>query len=310
MPEPLKHTSVYEIIDRFQTNLDIGNEPLRVSDIIGWIGEALKKIGASPMFKPRITGINDGSYPSPILQINDYRSTLPCDIYSLLAVGVGSTITGPFQYCIKSTGDLDIVRGDLSSLTENTANTYPPGTDDKIQFVADVFGESYSDAFIRLNATPSLNNLLNVIFVNSNYVTGSTDGMYYDNVYKYNINTPYIEFNVRTGYAILAYKAIALNKDGYPLIPDEEDLKEAIYWYINMKYSYPLWRNGQVRDLIYMDAAKNWGKYSKKAYGNIMMPDAAEMTTVANIWLRQIPVIGEYESYFKYLGEQQKIYNS
>jgi len=42
-----------------------------------------------------------------------------------------------------------------------------------------------------------------------------------------------------SGYLKIAYKAIYVDEDGLPLIPDMESFKEAIYWYVTMKFLYP-----------------------------------------------------------------------
>jgi hypothetical protein len=40
-----------------------------------------------------------------------------------------------------------------------------------------------------------------------------------------------------------------------------------------------------------------------------MMPDESGMKALLNLWLRPMPMINEDQSFYKYIGEQQKIYN-
>jgi hypothetical protein len=261
------------------------------------------------MFKSRVTGIDDGGYLMPVLTIANYRAEIPCDCHQILGVAIGTSATGIFYPCRQATGTYDIVKGDVSgSEVIDSTTTYPNSMDDKIQFVADVFSESYSAAFTRINSTPALATILDNVFRNKNYVYG--DGTtWIDNDYTYVINTPYLNFSVSDGYCMMAYKAIATDKNGYPLIPDQEELKEAIYWYVNMKITYPLWRKGDVRDVVYFEAKKEWMKYKGMSYGNFMMPDESGMKALLNLWLRPMPMINEDQSFYKYIGEQQKIYN-
>ena len=51
---------------------------------------------------------------------------------------------------------------------------------------------------------------------------------------------------------MLSYQAVPVDSDGYPMIPDNESFEEAIYWYINMKLTYPDWKMGRV-DAVYYD---------------------------------------------------------
>jgi hypothetical protein len=44
----------------------------------------------------------------------------------------------------------------------------------------------------------------------------------------------------------LAYKAIAVDERGYPLIPDLASYQEAIYWYVIMKMTFPKFMAGKL----------------------------------------------------------------
>jgi len=52
--------------------------------------------------------------------------------------------------------------------------------------------------------------------------------------------------NKDNGYVKIAYKAIATDERGYPLIPDLESYKEAIYWYVVMKLNFPKYLSGKL----------------------------------------------------------------
>ena len=306
--EIIKYVSVQEIFAKVLSDLDINNEALRVSDWIVWTGEALKKINAFPMWKNRITGIDDGMFPSPIIQISNYRAELPCDLYQIIQMAVGSSSTGSWYPIRQATGSFETRQGKLTSLSSNTDNTYPPGTDDKTQFISDIFNEGYADAFSRINSTPSLSTILNAVFLNENTVPTNINNSY-DNEIVFTINGPYVDLSIETGYLLISYKAMPTDSDGYPLIPDNEIVKEAVYWYINMKQSYPVWRNGQMRDGIYQHAEHQWGTFRKNAYGTIMMPSDISWKAIGNIWMRLIPNLNQDTTFFNHIGSQQRIYN-
>jgi hypothetical protein len=107
----------------------------------------------------------------------------------------------------------------------------------------------------------------------------------------------------------MAYQAIPTDANGYPLIPDDIDFIEALYWYITMKLLYPEWKMGRVRDEVYYDARRSWNFNCKKAYGNAMMPNVDQLEAIKNQWIRLIPELDEHSNGFATLGERQKIYN-
>ena len=224
-------------------------------------------------------------------------------------MAVSSTSTGPWYPVRIATGSFDIRKGTLTSQSDGTTNTYPAGTDDKIQFISDIFNESYTDAFARINATPALATILSAVFVNQNTVPTGIGSNEYDDEITCVVNGPYVDFGISNGYLLVAYKALPTDSDGFPLVPDNEIVKEAVYWYINMKQTYPAWRNGQVRDAIYHHAEERWGSFRKNAYGTMMMPSPAEWKTINNIWTRLIPNLNQDTTFFKYIGKMQKVYN-
>jgi len=63
---------------------------------------------------------------------------------------------------------------------------------------------------------------------------------------QYFIKPGWIVTNQRHGFIKLAYKAIATDERGYPLIPDLSSYQEAIYWYVVMKLTFPKWLGGKL----------------------------------------------------------------
>jgi hypothetical protein len=75
---------------------------------------------------------------------------------------------------------------------------------------------------------------------------------------QYFIKPGWMVFNQRHGFVKLAYKAIATDERGYPLIPDLPSYQEAVYWYVVMKLSFPKFLNGTLSG----GNSKYSGKYS------------------------------------------------
>ena len=120
----------------------------------------------------------------------------------------------------------------------------------------------------------------------------------------------YIKTNIRDCYLMISYNALPTDGDGYVLVPDKESFIEAIYWYINVKLSYQLWRLGQIRDGIYYHAEAKWRFYARQAYGQAMMPDLPTLTSIRNDWNRLFPEQNQHHSAYSQIGNQEIIYNT
>jgi len=304
------YISSKEVIAKIYQDLDFGNENVRISDIITWIGEALGKIGAYPYYKNRVTGIEDTAGSPELLRIANYRAQLPCDLHSIIQLAVSTNPTGEYVPARIATGSFDISRGTLQTGIASSVDDQTFPTDDytKIEFISDIFNESYEDAVSRLNSDPNINTILDQVFVNDLSVIGANPSAYEDEI-TYTINPPYLDISLETGYAMLAYKAIPLDKEGFPLVPDDEDVKEALKWYVEMMLTYSMWRHGiSGGERLYGNAKLEWVSKKKAAYGNLMMPSPDEMKSIQNIWNRLVPNINADQSFYESNGKQEQIY--
>lgn len=125
----------------------------------------------------------------------------------------------------------------------------------------------------------------------------------------YNIQAPYVHINRKDGYLLASYDTIKLDDQGYPMVPDIESVKEAIFWYIEMKLTYSLFRRGEDRGDVYVNAKREWAKFRMEAYGEIMMPNTDdEMEAIFNIWVKLIPEVASHGTSFKYEGQRERFY--
>lgn len=299
-----KNTSVKRVIAKVLTDLDLKEGDHRISDMIEWAGEALEKIGAFPSLITKVLG-KGGDH---LLEIEDYQAKLPMDFHSLIQVAYSTAQAGPFYPMRSSTGAFD--HGDSIDVTpENTDVSDVTSTSALIALAMALYDETYEEALVRVNSDEATRIMLNALIVDSGRLP-VPDGVLnttYD--YTYFIKPGYIQTNIRDGYLMVSYKAMPTDDDGYPMIPDDASFMEAIYWYITMKLLYPEWKLGRVRDAVYYDARRSWNYYRKQAYGNAMMPDADQMESIKNTWLRLVPEIDEHNTGFSTLGQKQIIYN-
>ena len=124
----------------------------------------------------------------------------------------------------------------------------------------------------------------------------------------YSIKPGYVNLNIKDGFVKLTYSRLYRDQNGIPMIPDLISYTEATYWYIVMKLTYPLWRIGKIRDVVYYDAKKSWHFMKNKAYGEMMMPTMDEyMHNIKNVYNKLMPDMTSEYSDLTHIGEQQKV---
>ena len=94
-----------------------------------------------------------------------------------------------------------------------------------------------------------------------------------------------------------------------PMIPDLESYKEAITWYVTMKYYYPKYLKGDINQSQYYDMKRSWNYYRKQAYGEAMCPQVDDMEAIKNIWNKLYPELDDHDLFFSTTGDEQHIYN-
>ena len=124
----------------------------------------------------------------------------------------------------------------------------------------------------------------------------------------YSIKPGYANLNIKDGFIKLTYAQLYKDQNGIPMIPDLMSYMEAIYWYIVMKLTYPMWRIGKIRDAVYYDAKKSWHFMKNKAYGEMMMPTLDEyMHNIKNVYNKLVPDTTAEYSDLSYIDKQQKV---
>jgi hypothetical protein len=205
--------------------------------------------------------------------------------------------------------------GSFDAAAPNTTSTETDTTVPESQVASlamSLYDESYTEALQRINDYPAIREQLVALLINSSSgINERVDNSTLSNPYTYVVlpNTGYIKTNFRTGYLLISYQAVPVDSEGYPMIPDDESFEEALYWYINMKLTYPEWKSGRVRDAVYYDTRNSWNFYRKQAYAVAMMPNVDQLEAIKNAWVRLVPNINEHDTFFSHLGERQIIYD-
>lgn len=96
----------------------------------------------------------------------------------------------------------------------------------------------------------------------------------------------YLDFSFEKGTIKLFYKGLAVDCDGFPLIPDNVFFLEALSYRILFKLlsrgmTHPVW--------TVQTALQMWEEYKSRAIGIALMPSPDEWETIMNNWNQLIP---------------------
>lgn len=316
-----KYTSSREVIAKIYSDLDVQEELHRITDIREWITEAIEKIGAFDQYVKKVAEF-------PVI---NYRVRLPIDFHSMVQCaysfgdGMGRWVpmraaTGSFEcvsdhwhrhhihngqpFNISSVMSNTNVMTNLINLVKATYSVGTPITDTEARAIIDRLVVNKGSA----DSNGIISTLLSMISVTT-AADGSSGGSCGINSFEpvYRMNHGFINTNIRNGRVLISYNAIMVDDDDFPMIPDMISYKEAIYWYVTMKLKFPEFLAGRLRGDVYNEIKSNWHIYRKQAYGNCIMPDADAMQSIQNVWLRQVPELGEHDTFFSSVGQAQNI---
>lgn len=121
----------------------------------------------------------------------------------------------------------------------------------------------------------------------------------------YKLQLDYIQTSFEEGTIVIYYLKMPVDKEGYPLIPDNENYKEALYWFCRMKMIEAGW----------VDPLFDWkhcwsmweNMYAPRAINEIRYPSVDRMERLLKSTVRLIPPQHFYTDFFSGAEQYQSI---
>lgn len=291
------------VIAKILADLDSTEAHQRISDIREWIFEAVEKIGA-PM---QYICAESGDEIHPILKIEDYQVPLPSDLHSLDGVAYSLSPTGPWVPIAKSTGIFKIKHNKPSKLAMQFAEEYDH---ENKTIVWDLENKHIVPNPEKLMTSQSQ------MYKSETLEQWSKRHRHLYSKIEYYVKPGWLVLNVPKGFVKLAFKTIATDDRGYPLIPDNASYQEAIYWYVTMKLAFPKWMKGTLGGRgvntgqnLYQYIQQQWHFYRNQAYAECMMPTTDDMRNIKNDWNKLIPEYTSDSIFFDNQGDAEISFN-
>ena len=145
-------------------------------------------------------------------------------------------------------------------------------------------------------------------YLNHNpYIVGEECQIQENRLTKQDINITHntVTVSFRCGKLELLYLAMPLDKDGFPLVPDDPSYMDALFWRICYKLSLRgfEFKNPQLKNLDF--TKRKWDFYCKQARGNANMPDTDMYERLKNNFLTLKTDQSQYIKRFSTLGKPE-----
>ena len=148
-------------------------------------------------------------------------------------------------------------------------------------------------------------------FSNNGYVNNYSEIQfpiaYNSNEYTYSIQKGIIFTSKRDGIIEIAYKGIAVDEDGYPMIPDNEKVSLGMEYYIMSRYLEPLYLIGKITDKAFEYIQQKRYFYMPSAVNSLQMPSVDGMESLMNSLNRLIIPTNSHKNFFKNSGQKEII---
>ena len=141
----------------------------------------------------------------------------------------------------------------------------------------------------------------------------STDNFHFSNNKRdshdltYKLQGQVIYTSIKNGTIEIAYQAIPVDCDGYPMIADNSSFREALELYITKKRYKVLFDIGKIRGDVYSSTCQDYAFAVGQAQTSLIMPTIDEMESITNSWHTLIPRVTEHKMGFINNGSKETL---
>ncbi len=127
----------------------------------------------------------------------------------------------------------------------------------------------------------------------------------YDLTYK--VQGDIIYTSMKSGIIEIAYRALQIDSEGYPMIPDNSSYINALELYIKKKCFTILFDTGKITSQVYNQVCQDYAWAVGQAQSDLVRPSIDEMQSLTNSLNTLIPRVNEHSKGFINNGSMEKI---
>lgn len=123
----------------------------------------------------------------------------------------------------------------------------------------------------------------------------------------YKIQGQVIFTSIKEGEIEIAYEAISVDEEGYPLIPDNSSFTRALELYIKKQCFTVLFDLGKISPQVYNNTCQEYAFAVGQAQNELVKPSVDEMESITNMWHSLIPRMSEHSTGFITEGTRENL---
>lgn len=123
----------------------------------------------------------------------------------------------------------------------------------------------------------------------------------------YKIQGRVIYTSIKEGTIEIAYRAIAVDDEGYPLVPDKSTFTRALELYIKKQCFTILFDLGKINQAVYANVQQEYAWAVGQAQSDLIRPSIDEMQAITNAFNTLIPRVNEHSKGFVTDGSMERI---
>ena len=113
----------------------------------------------------------------------------------------------------------------------------------------------------------------------------------------------YVSF--KTGDVLVSYKAIPVDKDGFPLLIDNPVFLKALEAYIKREAFTILFDMGKIAPAVLQNTQQSYAWLAGQLQSEFTIPSQSEMESISRMWNTLIQRTNEFNTGFKSLGDRE-----
>jgi hypothetical protein len=143
------------------------------------------------------------------------------------------------------------------------------------------------------------------------YFRYSTDTFHMSNIHKSNSGITYkiqgncIFTSMPKATIEIAYKALPMNQEGLPLIPDNGTYPRALQEYIVVECYTTLCDQGKIDPRMLANREARYTRFAGQARVDLIRPTIDQMESITNMWTRLLPSRKDHQNGYTTLGAKE-----
>jgi hypothetical protein len=109
----------------------------------------------------------------------------------------------------------------------------------------------------------------------------------------------------KNGTLDISYKALPVDDEGFPLLPDEPTFLRALELYIKKQWFTILFDMNKISPVVLQNTQQEYAFAAGACNSTFITPSVSEMEAIKNMWNQLIPRTNEFKNGFKSLGYKE-----